>query len=319
MTPRFPVPRPSRRAFALRGPGLTAGARRPDPGRADRRPPAPQEHTSAGTASWGTPPAAVLFDRDGTLVHDVPYNGDPARVRPMTGAVEAVRLARASGWATGVISNQSGIGRGLLTEDDVRRVDARVDEVFGAFAVWEICPHAPEAGCGCRKPAPGLVLAAARRLGVDPRACVVIGDIGADLAAARAAGARGIIVPTAVTRPEEHLAEPHTAPDLLTAVRQLLVPPPAESRPAGPEAACAGSGAPGADAPASTTAADAVPPDTATGGRRPPGTPTGSTAPAHPTGCQEPAGTRAAGAASARGRTAGPGKSPAGRPGRWCR
>ncbi|MFD7923406.1 D-glycero-alpha-D-manno-heptose-1,7-bisphosphate 7-phosphatase [Streptomyces sp. NPDC059740] len=167
-------------------------------------------------------PAAVLFDRDGTLVEDVPYNADPTRVRVLPGVREALALLRHHGVATGVVSNQSGVGRGLLTEDDVRRVNARIDTLLGPFDVWCYCPHHPDEGCPCRKPRPGLVLTAARTLGVAPRRCAVVGDIGADMAAARAAGARAVLVPTAVTRPEEVRARPRVAPDALTAVRWLL-------------------------------------------------------------------------------------------------
>ncbi|MFJ8584458.1 D-glycero-alpha-D-manno-heptose-1,7-bisphosphate 7-phosphatase [Streptomyces sp. NPDC093595] len=171
-------------------------------------------------------PAAVLFDRDDTLVVDVPYNGDPERVRPMPGAREALRLLRAHGIPAGVVSNQSGIGRGLLTEAAVREVNARVDALLGPLDTWVHCPHVPEDGCGCRKPAPGLVLEAARRLGVPPGACVVIGDIGADMGAARAAGAAGVLVPTARTLPGEVAAAPCVCPDLLSAVRLVLDGPP---------------------------------------------------------------------------------------------
>ncbi|SFF59158.1 haloacid dehalogenase superfamily, subfamily IA, variant 3 with third motif having DD or ED [Actinacidiphila alni] len=167
-------------------------------------------------------PVAVLFDRDGTLIHDVPYNADPDLVRPMPYAAEALRLLHAEGIATGVVSNQSGIGRGLLTADQVRRVNARVDALLGPFGTWEVCPHRPAAGCTCRKPEPGLVLRAAHRLGVRPRDCAVIGDIGADLLAARAAGAHGVIVPTLATRWDEYADEPDAAPDILTAVQSLL-------------------------------------------------------------------------------------------------
>jgi D-glycero-D-manno-heptose 1,7-bisphosphate phosphatase len=85
-----------------------------------------------------------------------------------------------------------------------------------------VCPHGPGEHCACRKPAPGLVLQAARALGVAPQRCVVIGDIGADLQAAGAAGARAILVPTAATRPEEVAAAPELAPDLGAAVDLLL-------------------------------------------------------------------------------------------------
>ncbi|MGW5433062.1 D-glycero-alpha-D-manno-heptose-1,7-bisphosphate 7-phosphatase [Streptomyces sp. NPDC004059] len=169
------------------------------------------------------PFSAVLFDRDGTLVEDVPYNGDPDRVRLLPGAEAAVALARSHGLATGVISNQSGIGRGLLTPDDVHRVNERADALLGGLDTWVFCPHAPDAGCACRKPRPGLILTAAARLGVPPAGCLVIGDIAADVLAARAAGAHGILVPNEATAPAEvaRFAD-RTAPDPLTAIRRAL-------------------------------------------------------------------------------------------------
>jgi HAD superfamily hydrolase (TIGR01662 family) len=170
------------------------------------------------------PVRAVLFDRDGTLVEDVPYNGDPALVRPVPSAAAAVARARAAGARIGVVSNQSGVARGLLTPDQVEAVNARVDRLLGPFDVWCWCPHGPEDGCACRKPAPGLVLDACRRLGVSPSEAVVIGDIGADVRAAAAAGARSVLVPTAVTRPEEVAAAPEVAADLDSAVRAALDP-----------------------------------------------------------------------------------------------
>ncbi|MFF3907949.1 D-glycero-alpha-D-manno-heptose-1,7-bisphosphate 7-phosphatase [Streptomyces sp. NPDC001848] len=170
----------------------------------------------------GARPSAVLFDRDGTLVSDVPYNGDPARVEPMPTAREAVGAVRARGIPVGVVSNQSGVARGLLTRAQVEAVRRRVEELLGPFDVWAVCPHGPGDGCGCRKPAPGLVMAACARLGVPVERAVVIGDIGADMGAARAAGARGVLVPTTVTRPEEIEAAETTAGDLLAAVRLVL-------------------------------------------------------------------------------------------------
>jgi histidinol-phosphate phosphatase family protein len=167
-------------------------------------------------------PLAVLFDRDGTLVVDVPYNGDPDRVEPMPGAIEAVAAVRAAGLPVGVVSNQSGIARGIVTRAQVDAVNARVDALFGGFDVWRLCPHGPEDGCDCRKPRPGMVLAAAEALGVDPAATVVIGDIGADVGAAHAAGGRAVLVPTPVTRAEEVAAAGAVAPDLGAAVRMAL-------------------------------------------------------------------------------------------------
>ena len=167
-------------------------------------------------------PAAVLFDRDGTLVEDVPYNGDPGRVRVVPGAREAVDRLRAAGVSTAVVSNQSGVARGLITREQVEAVNRRIESVLGPLGPWLYCTHGPDDGCGCRKPAPGLVLRAAQALGVQPERCVVVGDIGADVEAARAAGARAILVPTKRTRREEVAAADEVAPDLPTAVERLL-------------------------------------------------------------------------------------------------
>jgi histidinol-phosphate phosphatase family protein len=169
-------------------------------------------------------PRAVLFDRDGTLVADVPYNGDPGRVVLMPGAREAVERVRAAGVATAVVSNQSGVARGRIRVEQVEAVNRRVEELLGPMGPWLVCVHGPGKGCACRKPAPGLIEAAAGALGVDARDCVVIGDIGADVEAARAAGARGVLVPTAVTRAEEVAAAPEVAADLVSAVELVLGP-----------------------------------------------------------------------------------------------
>jgi histidinol-phosphate phosphatase family protein len=194
-------------------------------------------HTLTGLARWGRllcgggvrptaspvePPAAVLFDRDGTLVRDVPYNGDPERVEPLPGARAALDRLRARGVRLAVISNQSGIARGRLTLAAVEAVNRRVEELLGPLGPCLICPHGPEDGCDCRKPAPGLVLRAAETLGVTPDRCAVVGDIGTDVEAARAAGARAILVPTTRTRRAEVRAAPEVAPHLSGAVDRLL-------------------------------------------------------------------------------------------------
>jgi HAD superfamily hydrolase (TIGR01662 family) len=167
-------------------------------------------------------PRAVLLDRDGTLIVDVPYNGDPDRVMPMPGARAALDRLRDAGVALAVISNQSGVARGLITPDDVDRVATRVENLLGPLGAWMVCTHGPDDGCHCRKPAPGLILQAAETLGVDPADCVVIGDIGADVEAAKAAGARAILVPTKATRREEVEAAPEVARDLQRAVDLVL-------------------------------------------------------------------------------------------------
>jgi HAD superfamily hydrolase (TIGR01662 family) len=164
----------------------------------------------------------VLFDRDGTLVVDVPYNGDPTRVVPMPGARAALDRLRSAGVRVAVVSNQSGIGRGLLSVDQVAAVNRRIESLLGPLDPWLLCPHAPDAACDCRKPSPGLVLRAAEALGVAPTDCALVGDTGADVEAARAAGARGVLVPNVVTRREEIDAAPEVASDLAAAVDLLL-------------------------------------------------------------------------------------------------
>jgi HAD superfamily hydrolase (TIGR01662 family) len=171
------------------------------------------------------PVRAVLFDRDGTLVHDVPYNHDPDLVRPVAGARTALDRLRAAGVKVGVVTNQSGLARSLLDQEQVAAVNARVEELLGPFDVWQMCPHGDADGCPCRKPAPGMVLDAARRLGVSPARITVVGDIGRDVEAAAAAGARGILVPTATTRPEEVRRAAVVAENLATAVDLLLAAP----------------------------------------------------------------------------------------------
>ena len=167
-------------------------------------------------------PRAVLFDRDATLIVDVPYNGDPALVEPMPGARAALDRLRRRGVPVAAVSNQSGVARGLISEEQVRAVNRRVDELLGPLDAWFYCPHGPDDGCDCRKPRPGMVLAAARRFGVEPAECALIGDIGADVQAAAAAGARGILVPTAATRAEEIEAAAEVAGTIEEAVDRLL-------------------------------------------------------------------------------------------------
>ena len=152
----------------------------------------------------------------------MPHNGDPRRVVPVAGAAAAVARARLAGLRVGVVSNQSAVARGLISSQDVAAVNAEVDAQVGPFDTWRVCPHGPEEGCPCRKPEPGLVVDAARDLGVDPRHCVVVGDIGSDVLAARAVGASAILVPTSATRAEEIRDAPVVATDLESAVDLAL-------------------------------------------------------------------------------------------------
>lgn len=168
------------------------------------------------------PIEAFLFDRDGTLIADVPYNGDPGAVRPLPTVAETLTRLRGLGYPIGVVSNQSGVARGLLEPQEVRRVNERVEALLGAMDVWRVCPHGPADGCDCRKPRPGMILSAAEELGVSPERVAMIGDIGADVEAATAAGARAVLVPTSRTRVEECEEAPLVARTLGEAVDLLL-------------------------------------------------------------------------------------------------
>jgi histidinol-phosphate phosphatase family protein len=168
------------------------------------------------------PPRAVCFDRDGTLVHDVPYNGDPDAVRPVADAPAALADLRRAGVLVAVVTNQSGIARGLITESQVHAVHRRIERELGRVDEWLVCPHGEHDDCRCRKPQSGLVLAAASRLRVRPSQCAMVGDTEADLAAARAVGARAILVANSSTRPEEVASAPESAPTLQAAVDRLL-------------------------------------------------------------------------------------------------
>ncbi len=171
---------------------------------------------------WRGIPALVLFDRDGTLVHDVPYNGDPAQVRPVAQAREVLDRLRAAGVRVGLVSNQSGIARGLLRRGQVDAVNARVEELLGPLDGCYVCPHGPDDRCACRKPQPGMIWRACADLDVDPAQVVVVGDIGSDVRAAAAAGAAGVLVPTPVTRADEVRDAPVVAHDLRAAADLIL-------------------------------------------------------------------------------------------------
>ncbi|MGW0049282.1 D-glycero-alpha-D-manno-heptose-1,7-bisphosphate 7-phosphatase [Nocardia cyriacigeorgica] len=148
-------------------------------------------------------PAALLFDRDDTLIRDTGYIADPDLVEPLPGARAQLRRVRGAGVRTGIVSNQSGVASGRISLAQLAAVNARVEALLGPFDTWQICAHGRADGCRCRKPEPGLILGAAAELGVAPSRCVVIGDIGSDIEAALAAGARAVLVPTPRTRATE--------------------------------------------------------------------------------------------------------------------
>src|SRR4051812_15686916 len=111
---------------------------------------------------------AVFLDRDGTLIEDVHYCKDPALVRVLPGAVEALERLKGAGFRTVIITNQSAIGRGWMTQDQYAAVHARTMELIGEEQIdaTYFCSHSPEMDSAHRKPAPGMVLDAARDHGI---------------------------------------------------------------------------------------------------------------------------------------------------------
>lgn len=148
---------------------------------------------------------AVFFDKDGTLIDDVPFNVDPARIRLAHGAEEAIAALTHAGFALFVISNQGGVARGYFGEQALAPVHARLRELVhaasGRLAGFYYCPHDPVGhvepyarACDCRKPRPGLILQAARAHGVDLARSWFVGDILHDVEAGNRAGCRTVLI-----------------------------------------------------------------------------------------------------------------------------
>lgn len=142
----------------------------------------------------GPPRPAILLDRDGTLIEDMHHLDDPAKVRLLPGVAATLRTLQAAGFELAVVSNQSGVARGLVSEQALHEVHRALGDALGAEQVdlagaW-YCLHGPDAGCVCRKPRPGLLQRAAQRLNLNLLESWMIGDRGSDLLAGRAAGCR---------------------------------------------------------------------------------------------------------------------------------
>lgn len=140
-------------------------------------------------------PAAFL-DRDGTLMEDSGFIGDPARVRVLEGVAEALHLLAAAGYERIVVTNQSGVARGYFGESDVERVNAelaiRLRASGASIDAFYYCAHLEE--CGCRKPLPGLVQRAALERNLDLARSVVFGDRASDIRLGHDLGMPGILV-----------------------------------------------------------------------------------------------------------------------------
>jgi histidinol-phosphate phosphatase family protein len=155
------------------------------------------------------PRPAIFLDRDGTLIRERGYLGDPAGLELLPGVARALRNLREAGYPLVVISNQSGVGRGMFTVRRVHEVMAQLRERLREHGVEldsiRFCPHRPDENCPCRKPRPGLLELAAEDLMISLRDSFAIGDKRLDVAAGHAAGARGILVRTGYGHEEETL------------------------------------------------------------------------------------------------------------------
>lgn len=148
----------------------------------------------------------LLLDRDGTLIHDVPYNNDAKHLVLVDGARESLARIRARGIPIAIVTNQSAIARGMATPQQVDEFHQTLSQRVGGIDAFAVCPHVE--GCDCRKPAPGLLLQALSLLGNGHSQAVLVGDIGSDVEAAAAAGIKSILVPNEKTRDEEIQAAP---------------------------------------------------------------------------------------------------------------
>jgi D-glycero-D-manno-heptose 1,7-bisphosphate phosphatase len=158
---------------------------------------------------------AVFLDRDGTIIEDVGYLDAIDRIAWFPWSVDAIRALNRAGFPLVIVTNQSGIARGYLSEALVqethRAIDARLAQGNARIDAYYYCPHHPSGSlaeyrqaCDCRKPGGGLIERAARDLGLDPARSVVVGDAYTDIGAARAVGARGVLLRT----PGRHITEP---------------------------------------------------------------------------------------------------------------
>ena len=175
-------------------------------------------------------PPLIALDRDGTVIEEMPYLSDPARVRLLPNSAAALRALREAGLDVAVLTNQSGVGRGFFGIDAVSAVNERMQALLAAEGAALdgifVCPHPPQAGCACRKPGTLMLdLAAARRPDAAPGPRFVVGDKPTDIEMGRRAGATTILVRTGWGRHAE--ADPSVDPDyivddLLEAARLIL-------------------------------------------------------------------------------------------------
>ena len=173
---------------------------------------------------------AAFLDRDGTVIEDVHYLADPDRIEFIRGAFEALRILQDAGYKLVIVTNQSGIARGLYSVEEYRAVESRMEEMLAAEGITIhgafFCPHHPDftGPCDCRKPMLGMYRDAERNLGIDLAASVYIGDRLRDVEPALKLGGRGVLVMSGFGQMEADRAPSgiDVAADVLAAARLIV-------------------------------------------------------------------------------------------------
>ncbi len=193
----------------------------------------PKPHRPLQVTQNSPGPRAVFLDRDGTINAEVDYLSDPDDLRLVDRAGEAIARLNRAGYLCVVITNQSGIARGKLTEDRLGQIHRRLDELLAAKGAhidhYEACPHHPDYGsqlyrqdCECRKPKPGMYLQAQAALGIDLQGSWAVGDSSRDLEAATRIGVPGFLVSTGKPVSAESRERWNVVHDISAAVDQIL-------------------------------------------------------------------------------------------------
>lgn len=157
-----------------------------------------------GYQSFGTikmPDRVVILDRDGVINEDSDtYIKGPEEWIPIPGSIEAIARLCHAGYRICVVTNQSGLSRGLYALEELDAMHRKMRDLVGRHGarieLIAFCPHLPDDGCQCRKPSPGLLYSVTARLGINPHSTTFIGDSLGDVKAARAAGMRPWLVRT---------------------------------------------------------------------------------------------------------------------------
>lgn len=180
---------------------------------------------------------AIFLDRDGVLIRDVNHLTAPSQIEILPGVPESLRRLRGAGWAVVVVTNQSVVARGTVTEEGLREIHATLESLLRSRgapldAIY-YCPHHPDgavaayrAVCDCRKPRAGLLLRAAADLGLDLAASVMVGDAASDIEAGRRAGCRTVLLRAAgESGTFDASGADHVAADLAAAADWILTTP----------------------------------------------------------------------------------------------